>query len=170
MRSLTRKTEYALAALAHMARDHDQRVRARELAERLGGSASLLMNVLKALTQHGLVQATRGPKGGYRLARLPTDVSLVEVIEAIEGPMRLAECCRPGPVKGGNPCGLQNGCSIRGPLLVVHDGLCAFLSQVTLAHIAFDRVPARVEQGKLPRGAAIGGLQVNKKGSRRASR
>jgi Rrf2 family protein len=146
--SLTRKTDYALVALADMAGDPSGPVSARDLAERLRLPLPVLRNILKHLSQAGLVRSTRGQQGGYRLARRPEEISLAELIEAMEGPMRLALCC--GDQHGRNngeaaDCAIETSCSARGPVRKVHGLVRGLLDRITLAEIARDRVPMRIE-------------------------
>ena len=65
---------------------------ARMAADRLGVSEAHLAKVLQRLAKVGLLTSTRGPKGGFALSRDPESVSLLEVFEAIEGPMEPAAC------------------------------------------------------------------------------
>ncbi len=146
MLSLTKKTEYGLIALCHLARQGNVLNSAREIAERQGVPLPLLMNVLKQLHQAGILQSMRGAAGGYALARDPKDVTLDQVIEAIEGPVRLIQCVdRSSPHDDGKlngtaahepVCDLENCCLIRGPLQKLHEQLMRFLEQVTLAEMA----------------------------------
>lgn len=87
MLSLTRKADYALVALVYLA--HRQRhgagpASARMVAETFDLPQPVLMNTLKTLARHGLVQSHRGVGGGYELGRDPTTVSLLEVVRSIE--------------------------------------------------------------------------------------
>src|SRR5262245_55281119 len=91
MLALTKRTEYALIALCHLARQPET-VSARDLAHRYAVRLPLLMNVLKTLNHNGLVRSVRGAHGGYRLAVPADKLSLARVAEAIEGPMRLVKC------------------------------------------------------------------------------
>ncbi len=90
---LTRKTDYALLALASLARQTPTGASARGLAERLKLPLPVLRNILKQLTSRGVLKSTRGTRGGYRLARSPHHITLAQLLEAIEGPMLLARCC-----------------------------------------------------------------------------
>ena len=65
---------------------------AAELAERAGLEAPTVTKLLKPLAQAGLVEAFRGVNGGYRLARDAADITLVEIVEAMEGPLGMTEC------------------------------------------------------------------------------
>lgn len=101
MLSLTRKTDYALVALARLAADSHNGsstpVSAREIAEAHGLPLPLMMNILKKLHRAGLISSTRGIHGGYILTHEPRAIRLTTVIEAIEGPLRVAVCCQDHP-------------------------------------------------------------------------
>jgi Rrf2 family protein len=84
---LTQATVYAAHALTYLASHEGDRPLASHLIARASGIPELfLLKVLKSLVQAGLLHSMRGPNGGYRLARKPKDISLLEVMEALEGP------------------------------------------------------------------------------------
>jgi Rrf2 family protein len=86
---MTRATNYALHALVNMAKTgHDQPVASHHIAHAEGVPERFLLKVLKPLVSARILHSVKGPNGGYRLARPPVDVTLVEVIEAVEGPIR----------------------------------------------------------------------------------
>lgn len=144
MLSLTRKADYALVALAELARRGPGRVSARKIAQGVRVPLPVLTNILHQLLHQGLVTSSRGAQGGYCLSRKADEINLAEVIDAIGGPVRLTMCCSTaGPVED-DVCDLSNTCRIKGPVQRVHQGLRRFLEQVTLAHIAFDSVPINV--------------------------
>lgn len=136
---LTRKTDYALLALASMAKAENEAISARALADSVELPLPVLRNLLKLLATQGLLRSTRGTKGGYRLARPAREISIATVVEAVEGPIRLLQCC-PGP--DGSPsetCRLEDTCAIRDNVRRVHDGLIGYLAQVTLAELASEQ-------------------------------
>lgn len=94
MLKLSRKSDYALVALAELARHADaaEPISARQLADQYRLPAALLTNLLKQLHKAELVDSIRGAHGGYRLARDPRRISLSQVIEAVDGPIALAMC------------------------------------------------------------------------------
>ncbi|HOW68989.1 MAG TPA: Rrf2 family transcriptional regulator [Phycisphaerae bacterium] len=92
MLSFTRKTDYALISLAHIARSQGNYCSAREIATHYGMPIPLLMNILKVLSQHGITRSIRGPRGGYQLAKPPKDVTLHDIIVAVDGPVALTHC------------------------------------------------------------------------------
>jgi Rrf2 family protein len=116
----------------------EQVATAREIAGRYRVPAALLMNVLKALAQHGLVRSSRGRKGGYELARPPERVTLNEIVEAIEGPVRFVPCAAVDEVHPHEGCDLIRICPVSAPVRRLHHRLKGFFDEVTLAQIAFD--------------------------------
>ena len=131
---LTRKTDYALVALAALSRAGVSRASARDLARALNLPLPLLRNILKVLASHGLLVSTRGPNGGYQLARAPRGITLAEVLEAVEGPMQLVPCCHLPEEEV--QCRLEDSCHIKGNIRTVHEQLIRFLDDVTLDQIA----------------------------------
>lgn len=140
MLSLTRKTDYALIALTHLAQDLSGCCSAREIATRYRIPLPLLMNVLKQLTQRGLARSVRGPRGGYTLAMAPNTITLNDVVRAIEGPIQLVQCVPSHEAAVADakrtPCDLASCCPIRSPVHLIHDRLVRFLDGVTLADVA----------------------------------
>jgi len=84
---LSAKTEYACLAVLQMAQEYDsvEPLQIRRIADEQGIPARFLVQILLQLKGAGLVASTRGAAGGYRLARPPQEISLAEVIEAIDG-------------------------------------------------------------------------------------
>lgn len=86
---LTRASNYALHAVAYMAgQKKDAPVASHIIAEKRGIPKRFLLKVLKPLVSARVLTSVKGPEGGYRLARPAADVSLLEVIEAVDGPIR----------------------------------------------------------------------------------
>lgn len=136
MLALTKRTEYALIAVIHMARHPERVISAREIARRHRMPLPLLMNVLKLLAGNELVSSVRGAKGGYRLAGPAENISLGRVIEAIEGPLRLVQCAGPRSGRSKEPCVRSETCPVRRPVQRLHDRLQDFLGRISLADIA----------------------------------
>ncbi|MCC6357176.1 MAG: Rrf2 family transcriptional regulator [Phycisphaerales bacterium] len=154
MLSLTKKTEYALIALCHLAKTEGTVVSARDIAERFRVRLPLMMNILKVLSQKGLVRSVRGAGGGYQLADDPAAISLSKLVEAMEGPMRLVRCAT--PLSADDSCELLGTCPVRRPVLRVHDHLQRFLGGLSVADVAFDETYGALETPD----AAVGGLKV----------
>ncbi len=91
MLRISKLTDYGVVLAAHLAARREA-VSVRELAEHTGLPQPTVAKVLKALSKSGLVTSTRGVRGGYELLRRPEQVSVAEVIEALEGPISVTEC------------------------------------------------------------------------------
>lgn len=140
MLAITRKTDYAFIALTHLAQKPDGCTSAREIAECYGIPLPLLMNILKLLTNQGLASSLRGPRGGYSLAMPAGEITLYDVVRAIEGPVQLVQCMEPRGKGSGDKnrheCNLITCCPVRSPIQRVHERLVKFLDETTLADLA----------------------------------
>ncbi len=126
---LNKLTDYALVLLTHMALcPGRQAYTAAELSQQTGLPAPTVTKVLKQLARGRVVRAQRGARGGYRLTREPDALTVAEVIEAVEGPIRIADCVDDTP----RTCALQNGCPTRGVWQRVNDAITSSLRDVTL--------------------------------------
>jgi Rrf2 family protein len=140
MLHLNRKTDYALVALAHLAtRAGGEAVSARALARQYGMPQALLANLLKELHRAGLLVSTRGANGGYQLAQATHEVTLRQVIEAIEGPIQMAMCCgEPAAAEGEaepeecQACRIERLCPISGSIQALNGEFAAIFEAVTL--------------------------------------
>lgn len=135
MLALTKKTDYALIALSILASRSDAVMSARALAEESGTPLSILTNILKALTQASIVRSTRGPRGGYELARASESISLHELITAIEGPFQFVQCMADTADDGKPNCELAVSCPIRTPAFKIREHFRRFLESVSLAEL-----------------------------------
>jgi Rrf2 family protein len=87
-----------------LARPATALVRTRDLGERIGASQAHLVKVLQSLARAGLVATERGPRGGARLARPAGEITLLEVYEAVDGPLEASECLLERPICDGSCC------------------------------------------------------------------
>ena len=86
---LTRASSYALHAVVFMAdQKHDRPVASHNIAQARGIPERFLLKVLKPLVSARILVSIKGPNGGYRLARSAADVTMLEVVEAVDGPIR----------------------------------------------------------------------------------
>jgi len=87
---LTRSSTYALHAVAYMAGQSkkEQPVASHIIAQKRGIPERFLLKVLKPLVSAQVLYSVKGPNGGYRLARPATDISVLEILEAVDGPIR----------------------------------------------------------------------------------
>ena len=131
MLQLTKRTEYGLIALVAMVGHRDRFVSAREISERYRVPRRLLAEVLKDLSRATLVESQRGAAGGYALARSADDISVGEVVAALEGAPTLSGCENFGATHGGE-CELESDCPIRSPLQVIREGIWGLMENTTL--------------------------------------
>src|SRR5438874_10783830 len=86
---LTRASSYALHAVAYMAAQRkSDPVASHVIAQDRGIPERFLLKVLKPLVSAQVLLSVKGPNGGYRLARAPADISILEILEAVDGPIR----------------------------------------------------------------------------------
>jgi FeS assembly SUF system regulator len=105
---MSKLTDYAIVLLAHLARS-GRTLTAQELSGRSRVPAPTVSKLCKELSRAGLVLSQRGRHGGYGLARPAEEISVAQIVEAIEGPIALTDCSGPG--KG--PCLLEDVCPAR---------------------------------------------------------
>jgi Rrf2 family protein len=132
MLKLSKKSDYGLIAVRHLATHADGGAcSAGDIAEVYCISATLLAKVLQKLAKGGLVVATHGSAGGYKLARDPGAISALEVISAIDGPLSITSC---NTVHG--ECDQTSTCTVREPLRRVNDSIMQVLRTVTISHLS----------------------------------
>ncbi|HVB86271.1 MAG TPA: SUF system Fe-S cluster assembly regulator [Candidatus Dormibacteraeota bacterium] len=130
---LGKLTDYGLVLLTCMARSHGASLRtARDLALESKLPLSTVSKLLKGLLQSGLLISHRGIKGGYILARDPHEISVLEVIAAVEGPMALTECST--DVSG--LCHIETCCPIKTNQQIINQAVRGVLEKVMLSDLA----------------------------------
>ena len=105
---ITRQADYAVRAVLHLARTGDQRTATSMIAEEQRIPPSFLAKIISQLSIAGLLHTSRGARGGVTLARDAKDITLLEVIEAIDGPIQLNEC-----VGDNGSCSFDDNCPLR---------------------------------------------------------
>lgn len=105
---ITRQADYAVRAVLHLARNGDTRTATSVIAEEQKIPPSFLAKIISQLSIAGLLHTSRGARGGVTLAREPKDITLLEVIEAIDGPIQLNEC-----VGDTGICSFDENCPLR---------------------------------------------------------
>lgn len=149
MLKLTKKADYGLIALRHLAllanRDVANRnaangpkgsAPAKDIAEAYGIPLPLLSKVLQKLARAGLLASEQGTNGGYRLARNAEEISALEAIRTIDGPIILTQCFTEH-----TGCDQSQLCPVREPLRKVHEGILGLLANITLADLSSDEMP-----------------------------
>jgi Rrf2 family protein len=144
--SLKRKGDYAVRAMISVGRHHGTGLRqARQIATEMHIPYKTLTLILAGLVGERLLVATHGPTGGYRLARAPSEISLLDIVEAAEGPATFDHC-----VLRDGPCDWKETCPIHDTWARTQDALIRELASTSLAEIA--TIDAAIEAGSyLPR-------------------
>lgn len=135
MLKLTKKADYGLIALRHLALNHTG-ASAKEIAANYGIPLPLLAKVLQKLARGGLLVAAQGTNGGYRLARDAREINALEVVRTLDGPLILTSCF----TQQGH-CYQSGTCSVREPLRKIHEGILQLLENISIAEIAHDSAP-----------------------------
>ena len=106
---LDRRSEYAMRAVLDIASQAEPRWRKkRDIAQATGVPVSYLAHILAALVQAHILVARVGPRGGYALGRPATRITLLDIIEALEGPISAQNCVlRGGTCNWGEPCAVH---------------------------------------------------------------
>jgi Rrf2 family protein len=134
MFKLSKKADYGLIAVKHLAmRRKELACSASEIAEEYGISSTLMAKVLQKLAHKSLVAAKHGSSGGYQLAKEPTQISALDVISAIDGPVLITSC-----VTNHGNCDATERCSVREPLRRVNESILGVLGSVTIAQMSED--------------------------------
>ena len=132
MLRLSKKADYALMAMKHLAQKADAlSTSAREIAEQHDIPIELMAKVLQRLARTGLLASTQGTRGGYMLGRSAGSISVADVIQAIDGPFTVTACS-----PGNHNCRQYSKCSIRDPLWQIRERIAVTLGTVTIAEMA----------------------------------
>jgi Rrf2 family protein len=135
MLRLSKKADYALMAMKHLAVRGDRTAggssSAREIAEQYDIPIELLAKVLQRLVRRGLLASQQGTRGGYQLARAPELISVGDVIQAIDGPVTVTACSTEE-----GTCEQFAKCNVRDPLWRVRERILSALGECTIAELA----------------------------------
>ena len=127
MLRISKMTDYGTVVMTHLAKHPDRHSSARELAEELDIGMATVSKILKILERANLLSAQRGKNGGYRLVRSPDEVSVAEVIRAMEGPIALTECAS-DLVR----CEQEDSCTVQSNWQRINRAILQALERVTL--------------------------------------
>lgn len=131
MLRLSKLTDYATVLMTRLAQAPDELHSAQSLASRTRVELPTVSKVLKQLARAGLVVSQRGAQGGYRLARPADDISVAEIIAALEGPLGMTECS----IHAGL-CAQESVCSVRRNWRKISRAIVGALDEVSLADMA----------------------------------
>ena len=154
MLRISKLTDYGIVLLTHMARDERPIHNARDMASTSQLPLPTVSKVLKMLGRAGLLVSHRGVKGGWSLARHPTEISVAEILTAIEGPIGLTECS----TSCGGGCELEPVCPVRNNWRKINQVIRDSLEDLSLFHMARElpRQPARSRE-RAPRLVLVSG-------------
>jgi Rrf2 family protein len=130
---LTKRGDYAVRAMIALACDGDGLLSAREIAAEMAIPPRFLPQVMGDLVRADLVEGVTGRSGGYRLAIAAADISLLTIVEAVEGTSRRETC-----VLRGGPCGRDGACAVHAAFCSAEEAMIGALTSVSLADVSRD--------------------------------
>ena len=132
---LSTRSRYGLRAMLVLAQYvGDEPVMTKDIADKQNLPVTYLEQLMLTLRKAGLVVATRGAKGGYVLSRSADDMTLCDIVEALEGPLDIADC-----VDVTNCCQTPDSCALKEVFMEANDSLRYVFSKRTLAQLAEDQ-------------------------------
>lgn len=139
---ITKQTDYGIVLLTHMAVRTERQWNAPDLAGETRLPLPMVSKILKLLVREGLLASHRGVKGGYSLAKPAEEVSMAEIVIALEGPIAITECIVEGD------CSHEAGCTVRGNWQRINEAIRSALEGITLAEMAQPKMPKLVTLGR----------------------
>jgi FeS assembly SUF system regulator len=128
MLRLSKLTDYGIVVMTFLAREPEQLRTTAEVAHATGVSGPTVSKLLKLLSREQLVRSVRGVKGGYRLAREAAEISVAQIVDALEGPVAVTECS-----SDESHCEQEANCAIRVNFRQINDAIRSALDGVSLA-------------------------------------
>ncbi len=154
MLRITKQTDYGIVLLTHLASDPERRVNAPELADEASLPQPMVAKILKLLARAGILESHRGVNGGYCLAGRPEDLSVAEVIAALEGQISITECTDDTP----GLCPQEEVCRLRSNWNRINLAIQDALDGISLAEmtgpVRMARTSPLVQLGEPRAGAA----------------
>lgn len=130
MELIRRDTDYGIRGLAAMSRMGHEMAGVGEISEEIGVSKDFLYKIFRKLAQVGVLKARRGVNGGFSLTRHPEEITLIEIIECIQGPVRMNRCFRHG-----NDCPNDSTCAVKPALTILQDHIAETLAKIRLSDV-----------------------------------
>ena len=121
---ITRKTDYAIRCVLYLAQRYGSTVMVNEIAHEKEIPKSFLAKILQTLAKAGIVKSLRGMRGGFVLARKPSDISLLDVVEAMEGKVSMNVCAVDKKM-----CGFSSTCTVHPVWIDIRKGIEERLGQ-----------------------------------------
>lgn len=131
MNKVHRKVEYSLMALKHMSlKRQGELTTAKEVSERYDAPFETIARALQLMAQRGLLRSEQGAQGGYFISKDLEQVSLLDLVETMEGPTRIAKCLGPD-----DACDIRGKCNIQSPIQNLNLRLKDFYQSVSLREL-----------------------------------
>ena len=138
MLKLSKKTEYAIIALMAMTNGKsDKLYTSKELSQRYNIPPEIMGKVMQSLAKNELIISHQGVKGGYQLSKDLSDINIISVISAVEGPLKVVDCVAVDDCG----CNQLNSCNIKGPMEMIQSELYDFLGNITLKSLKDKYIP-----------------------------
>ena len=136
MLRFTKRADYGLMAIHYIAvNDGFGAVSAKRIAEEFTIPPELMAKILQRLAKQGLIVSSNGPKGGYVLARRPREITVGQVIRALEGPINIVSCLEDAD------CPQMEKCNLRRPVHKIQAAITQVLDTMSLAELTSADVP-----------------------------
>lgn len=129
---LSKKVEYGILSMQYLADRESSLVSAKEISDNLELSFEFLAKTLQKLMKQGLITSTKGIKGGYLLSRPSEEISLSEIIEALDSKIYIAECM---DENHSDECSRHENCSIKKPLLLLQNKVANIFENTHLSEL-----------------------------------
>jgi len=152
MLKLTKKADYALIAVKHLAECGQGACSAKDIAEAYAMPPPALAKILQRLVKAGVLQSQHGTNGGYALARDARSITAFEVIKSIDGPLLITSCTTTH-----GDCSQSSRCTVREPLRKVNESIQDVLSRITIADMK-ESAAAHVHEEKEKPAAELVGI------------
>jgi Rrf2 family protein len=139
MLRFTKRADYGLMAIYYIASHaEDGAVSAKRIAEEFHIPQERLAKILQKLAKKALIESHNGPKGGYVLMRAPGEITIGQVVRALEGPVRIVSC-----MTDASSCPQFSWCNLRGPVQKIQTSISSLLDTMTLAELTAEpTIPA----------------------------
>ena len=136
MLRFTKRADYGLMAIHYIAIHDEGAVSAKRIVEEFSIPQELLAKILQTLARQGLIVSQNGPKGGYVLSRRPAEITVGQVVRALEGPINIVEC-----MERDSECPQMARCNLRRPVQKIQVAISYMLDSMSLAELVADDVP-----------------------------
>jgi len=151
MLRFTKRADYGLMAVHYIASQSEAgaAVSAKRIAEEFNIPGELLAKILQRLAKKRLIVSHNGPKGGYGLARTPDQITVGQVVRALEGPVRIVSCMT------NDVCPQYSRCNLRRPVEKIQSSISNVLDSMTLAELTDETAAPVAVAGPVKRVGAV---------------